>query len=83
MVDYTEELDKAAEMIDWKAKWHPRGDSSGGATRSGVGLSIHTWGGQGHPSACAVTINPDGSVVGRMGTQDLGTCVLWREAAVW
>ncbi len=70
---YAEELDKAAEMIDWKAKWHPRGDRSGGATRSGVGLSIHTWGGQGHPSQCAVTINPDGSVVGRMGTQDLGT----------
>lgn len=70
---YAAELDKAAEMIGWAQKWHPRGDRSGSATRRGLGLSIHTWGGQGHPSQCAVTINPDGSVVGRMGTQDLGT----------
>lgn len=70
---YAEELDKAAEMIDWKGKWHARGDKSGGAKRRGLGLSIHTWGGQGGSSECAVTINPDGSVVGRSGTQDLGT----------
>ncbi len=70
---YAEELDKAAEMIGWEAKWHPRGDKSGGSKRRGLGLSIHTWGGGGHPSECAVTINPDGSVVGRIGTQDLGT----------
>ncbi len=36
-------------------------------------MSIHTWGGQGHRSECNVTINPDGSVVARTGTQDLGT----------
>ncbi|MDK1020642.1 MAG: xanthine dehydrogenase family protein molybdopterin-binding subunit [Candidatus Hydrogenedentes bacterium] len=70
---YAEELDKAAEMIDWKGKWHPRGENTGGSMRSGLGLSIHTWGGGGGQSDCAVTINPDGSVVGRTGTQDLGT----------
>ncbi|MCH7910299.1 MAG: xanthine dehydrogenase family protein molybdopterin-binding subunit, partial [Candidatus Hydrogenedentes bacterium] len=70
---YAEELDKAAEMIDWKAKWHPRGDKADGPKRRGLGISIHTWGGAGGNSECAVTINPDGSVVGRSGTQDLGT----------
>jgi xanthine dehydrogenase YagR molybdenum-binding subunit len=44
-----------------------------------LGISLHTWGGQGHPSECDVTINPDGSVEAKIGTQDLGvgtrTCV--------
>ena len=39
----------------------------------GMGLSIHTWGGRGHDSTCALTIQPDGSVDMKMGTQDLGT----------
>ena len=70
---YAEEFDIAAEMIGYKDKWHPRGDKTEGPIKRGIGLSIHTWGGQGHPSNCAVTINSDGSVIGRMGTQDLGT----------
>lgn len=70
---YAEQLDKAAEMIGYKDKWHSRGDQSPGPVKRGLGISIHRWGGQGHPSQCQVTINPDGSVVGRMGTQDLGT----------
>jgi xanthine dehydrogenase YagR molybdenum-binding subunit len=40
---------------------------------------MHTWAGQGHPSECDVTINPDGSVEAKIGTQDLGvgtrTCI--------
>ena len=39
----TEELNKAAELMDWKKKWHPRGDKTPGTVKSGVGLSIHTW----------------------------------------
>lgn len=70
---YLEELDLAAEMIGYKDKAHLRGDGGDGPIKSGLGISIHTWGGRGHPSECSVTINPDGSVVGRMGTQDLGT----------
>lgn len=70
---YLEEFDKAAEMIGYKDLAHSRGDKTPGHIKRGIGMSIHTWGGQGHPSACSVTINPDGSVVGRMGTQDLGT----------
>ncbi len=71
--DYAEQLDKCAELIGYKEKWHPRGDKTPGPVKRGIGISLHTWGGQGHPSACAVTINPDGSVVARTGTQDLGT----------
>ncbi len=70
---YQEELQKAAELMDWKAKWHPRGDKAPGPTKRGVGLSIHTWGGLGHDSYCRTTIHPDGSVEVATGSQDLGT----------
>jgi xanthine dehydrogenase YagR molybdenum-binding subunit len=76
---YHEELNKAAELMDWKAKWHPRGDTTKGPVKRGLGISLHTWGGGGHNSACSVTINGDGSVAANIGTQDLGvgtrTCV--------
>jgi xanthine dehydrogenase YagR molybdenum-binding subunit len=60
-------------MIDYRKKAHPRGDKSPGAIKRGLGVSVHTWGGQGHRSECDVTINPDGSVEAKLGTQDLGT----------
>ncbi len=70
---YAEELDIAAELIGYKQKAHLRGDKTAGPVKRGLGISIHTWGGRGHPSACDVTINPDGTVGIRQGTQDLGT----------
>lgn len=70
---YQEELLKAAELIDWKNNWHPRGDQSKGPIKRGLGLSLHTWGGRGHGSNCDLTIHPDGSVEVKIGTQDLGT----------
>ncbi len=70
---YKDELLKAAELMDWKKKWHPRGDTTPGAIKKGLGLSLHTWGGRGHPSSCRLTINPDGSVSIELGSQDLGT----------
>jgi len=70
---YTEELNIAAEMIGYKQKAHLRGQGGGdGPIKRGLGMSIHTWGGMGHPSECEVTINPDGSVLTRIGSQDLG-----------
>ena len=36
-------------------------------------MSMHTWGGRGHQSECDLTIQPDGSLTIKMGTQDLGT----------
>ena len=70
--NYAEELAKAAELIDWKKKWHPRGDSGPGPVKRGVGLSIHTWGGRGNQSNCEAKIHPDGSAEVSLGTQDLG-----------
>ena len=69
---YREEFKIAADLIGWK-NWHPRGDKASGAIKRGLGLSLHTWGGGGHPSDCDLTIQPDGSVELKMGTQDLGT----------
>src|SRR5262249_33029747 len=72
---YRDELMKAAELIDWKKLWRPRGEGASGSTKTvkrGLGLSIHTWPGQGHASDCDLTIHPDGSVEIKMGTQDLG-----------
>jgi xanthine dehydrogenase YagR molybdenum-binding subunit len=69
---YAEELKIAADLIGYGQKAHSRGDKSPGPMKRGLGVSIHTWGGAGHPSECDVTINPDGSVEARIGTQDLG-----------
>jgi xanthine dehydrogenase YagR molybdenum-binding subunit len=69
---YRDELMIASDLIGWKKNWHPRGQGESGAIRRGLGVAIHTWGGRGHHSDCALTIHPDGSVDIKMGTQDLG-----------
>ncbi len=70
---YSAELEKAAELMDWRKKWHPRGDKTPGPIKRGLGVSLHTWGGGGHPSTCSCTIHPDGSVEVSLASQDLGT----------
>ncbi len=70
---FREEFPIAAEMMEWKTNWHPRGDKTPGPIKRGLGLSMHTWGGRGHNSDCDLTIHPDGSVEIKMATQDLGT----------
>jgi xanthine dehydrogenase YagR molybdenum-binding subunit len=45
----------------------------GGARRTGLGLSLHTWGGRGHRSNCELSIHPDGAVEVKLASQDLGT----------
>lgn len=69
---YREELQIAADLIGYKQKAHLRGDKTPGPVKRGLGIGLHTWGGRGHQSACDVTINPDGSVEAKLGTQDLG-----------
>jgi xanthine dehydrogenase YagR molybdenum-binding subunit len=69
---YADELKIAAEMIGYKQKAHLRGAQTTGPVKRGLGVSIHTWGGLGHASECDVTINSDGSVSTRIGSQDLG-----------
>ena len=70
---WAEELDIAAASMRWRERWKPRGAREPGPVQRGLGLSIHTWGGRGHRSACDVTVQPDGSIEAKIGTQDLGT----------
>lgn len=70
---YGEELKIAADLIGYGKKAHRRGDPAPGPVKRGLGIAMHTWGGRGHPSECDVTINPDGSVEAKLGSQDLGT----------
>jgi xanthine dehydrogenase YagR molybdenum-binding subunit len=70
--DYEQELAIASDLMDWKTKWHPRGDTTPGHIKRGVGVSLHTWGGGANVSTCNCTIHSDGSVEVNMATQDLG-----------
>jgi len=70
-------------MMDWKKKWHPRGDSGSGSIKRGVGVAMSTWQGGGHASNCKANIHPDGSVEIELGSQDLAqvrgpASTLWR-----
>ncbi|MDQ6676357.1 MAG: xanthine dehydrogenase family protein molybdopterin-binding subunit [Acidobacteriota bacterium] len=70
---YMRQLDKAAELSEWKKNWKPRGQNGPGPVKEGLGIAIATWGGGGHASRCLTTINPDGTVLVELGSQDLGT----------
>jgi xanthine dehydrogenase YagR molybdenum-binding subunit len=71
---YTREIEIAAALSKWKEKWHPPGKTEG-IIKHGIGMALHTWGGQATPqrNECTVTITADGSVTARTSTQDLGT----------
>lgn len=72
---YTYQIKKAAELIDWKGKYHPPGKGPGkGPWKHGIGMGIHTWGGQGRAdNDVKIVISADGSVLVECSTQDLGT----------
>jgi xanthine dehydrogenase YagR molybdenum-binding subunit len=62
-----------AEKIGW-AKRHPTGDPASGSIKRGLGCAANRWAGAGSPQTRAeCSIMPDGSVVTRIGTQDIGT----------
>lgn len=71
---YAQEMEIAAGLMDWKAKWHPHGKGqANGSIVDGLGMAIHTWGGGANNSSCLLKIHPDGGVESFCGTQDLGT----------
>jgi len=70
---YRYQLDKAAELAEWKKLWRPRGQSGSNPVKRGLGVAFAAWGGAGHDGKCRAVINPDGSVSIEIGTQDLGT----------
>jgi xanthine dehydrogenase YagR molybdenum-binding subunit len=63
----------AAEKFGWD-KRHPTGDTSSGPVKRGFGCAANRWSGQGNRQTRAlVEIMPDGGVVTKIGTQDIGT----------
>jgi xanthine dehydrogenase YagR molybdenum-binding subunit len=72
---YVKEIEIAAKMANWEKTWHPPGKGpSKGPVKHGIGMALHTWGGQGIPNNdVKVTISADGSVLVESSTQDLGT----------
>ena len=71
---YAEELQLAAKLMDWNAKWHPHGKGpKNGSVVEGLGIGLHEWGGNANSSTCLLKIHPDGGVETYCGTQDLGT----------
>jgi xanthine dehydrogenase YagR molybdenum-binding subunit len=65
-------LRRGAAEFGWD-KRHPTGDPAPGPIKSGMGVAVNTWGGGGRGSQAQCEISPDGLVVVRCGTQDLGT----------
>lgn len=75
---FADELAVADRLMDWSRRWRKRGAPAAqaaakGPVRTGLGLSMHVWGGRGHASNCDVTVYPDGAVEARISTQDIGT----------
>ncbi len=66
-------LKEGADAFGWN-KRHATGDPASGSIKTGMGAAIGTWGGGGRgPSVAHCEIASDGSVVMRVGTQDIGT----------
>jgi xanthine dehydrogenase YagR molybdenum-binding subunit len=66
-------LTEGAAAFGWD-KRHPTGDKTAGPIKTGMGVAVGTWGGGGRgPATAHCEIASDGSVVMRLGTQDIGT----------
>jgi xanthine dehydrogenase YagR molybdenum-binding subunit len=62
-----------AERIGWSRR-HPTGDAAAGPIRRGLGCAANMWPGAGNRATRALCeIHSDGSVVNKIGTQDIGT----------
>jgi len=71
---YSAELDRAAELMDWKKKWHAPGKrNTKSSVRRGVGVALHRWGGRSVRCQSEVRIFADGGAQASIGSQDLGT----------
>ena len=61
-----------AEKFGWSRR-HPTGDPASGPVKRGMGCAANRWGGGGRGTRAHVEILPDGGIVVRCGTQDIGT----------
>ncbi len=60
-----------AARFGWDRR-HPTGDPAPGPLKKGMGCAANRWGGGGRGTQAQCEIHPDGGVVVRCGTQDLG-----------
>lgn len=66
-------LREGADAFGW-SKRHATGDPTPGSIKTGMGVALCTWGGGGRgPARAHCEIASDGSVIIRVGTQDIGT----------
>jgi xanthine dehydrogenase YagR molybdenum-binding subunit len=65
-------LPEGAKLFGWDRR-HQTGDPARGPVKTGMGCSVHQWGGGGRGTQARCEIMPDGSVVMKTGTQDIGT----------
>ena len=65
-----------AEHIGWKTRRSATPNSGTGRIKTGMGVGSCRWGGGGGRTQAECTINPDGSVQVKCGTQDIGTGTL-------
>jgi len=63
---------QGAKAFGWE-KRHVTGDPRPGPIKNGFGVSAHRWGGGGRGGRAHCDVASDGSVVMKVGTQDLGT----------
>jgi len=71
---YQAQIALGADLIGWRDKRKPRGQTGTGVIRHGMGMALHTWGGGGQQDKkVSCTITPDGSVELKSATQDIGT----------
>jgi len=63
---------QGAKAFGWE-KRHVTGDPRPGPIKNGFGVSAHRWGGGGRGGRAHVDVTSDGSIVMKVGTQDLGT----------
>lgn len=62
-----------AEKIGWSRR-HPTGDAAAGPIKRGLGCAANIWAGGGNRQTRAMCeIHPDGSVINKIATQDIGT----------
>lgn len=73
---YQDEVKLGAEAFGWKEKYKTRAENAKakGPIKRGVGVALHQWGGGGAPGKqVTCEIHPDGTVITKAGTQDIGT----------
>jgi xanthine dehydrogenase YagR molybdenum-binding subunit len=74
---WMEELDIADRLMEWSARWQPRGAGKG-PVRRGLGLSLHTWEGAGGVQMAEVEVDAETGVVKvrkMVAVQDCGLVV--------